>query len=330
MDMKTKYLGLELAHPLIPGASPLVDDMDMVRRLEDAGAPAIVMHSVFEEQIRMEGSSTLRAIEETSDVYAESVSFFPKPTEFRLGPDQYLEQVRRIKEAVKVPVIGSLNGISDSGWTDYAKQIEQAGADALELNVYHLATDAAESGAQVERRAVDIVRKVKQTVSIPVSVKLSVFYSSLPNLAMELDGAGADGIVLFNRFYQPDIDIEAMEVVPSLQLSDSSELLMRLRWTAILAGRVKAGLAVSGGVHTPTDAIKSVMCGAAVVQVVSALLRNGPEYLGRLRDGMQAWMEEHEYESVAQMQGSMSLFRSPNPAAFERANYQKILQGWRP
>lgn len=330
MDMKTKYLGLELAHPLIPGASPLVDDMDMVRRLEDAGAPAIVMHSVFEEQIKMEGSSTLRAIEETSDVYAESMSFFPKPSEFRMGPDQYLEHVRRIKEAVKVPVIGSLNGISDTGWTDYAKQIEQAGADALELNVYHLATNGAETGAQVEKRAVDIVRKVKQTVSIPVSVKLSVFYSSLPNLAAELDGAGADGLVLFNRFYQPDIDIEAMEVIPSLQLSDSSELLMRLRWTAILSGRVKAGIAVSGGVHTPTDAIKSVMCGAAVVQVVSALLRNGPEYLGRLRDGMQAWMEEHEYESVAQMQGSMSLFRSPNPAAFERANYQKILQGWRP
>ncbi|PKO19585.1 dihydroorotate dehydrogenase [candidate division BRC1 bacterium HGW-BRC1-1] len=330
MDMKTKYLGLDLAHPLIPGASPLVDDIDMVRRLEDAGAPAIVMHSIFEEQITMEGNSTIRAYEETTGLNPESENYFPKPGEFRLGPDQYLEQIRRIKEMTSVPVIGSLNGVTDSGWIDYAKLIQQAGADALELNVYYLSTNVSETALQVEKRAIDITRKVKATVDIPVSVKLSVFYSSLPNLAVELDAAGADGLVLFNRFYQPDIDIEAMEVVPSLQLSDSSELLMRLRWAAILAGRIKANIAVSGGVHTPTDAIKSVMCGADVVQVVSALLRNGPEYLTRLRDGMQAWMEEHEYESVAQMRGSMSLFRSPNPAAFERANYQKILQNWRP
>ncbi len=330
MDLKTTYMGLELAHPLIPGASPMVDDLDMVKRLEDAGAPAIVMHSLFEEQIEMERENTLMAMEVTAESYAEAVSYFPTPAEFRMGPDQYLEQVRRIKETVKVPVIASLNGVSDTGWIEYAKLIQQAGADGLELNVYYLCTDPAETGEKVEQRVIDIVRSVKKTVTIPVAVKLSVFYSSIPNLAAQLDKQGADALVLFNRFYQPDLDIESLEVLSSLQLSDSSELLPRLRWAAILAGRVKAGIAVSGGVHTPTDAVKAVMCGASAVQVVSALLRNGPEYIGRLREGMKAWMEEHEYESVRQMQGSMSLFRSPNPAAFERANYQRILQSWRP
>jgi dihydroorotate dehydrogenase (fumarate) len=330
MDLTTIYLGFKLPHPIIPGASPLVDDIDMVRRLEDAGAPAIIMHSVFEEQIESERNSTLMAMELSADSYAEAQSYFPSMSEYRLGPDQYLEQIRRIKETVSIPVIGSLNGVTDSGWLDYARLIQQAGADALELNTYFLASDPAETSEMVEKRGLDILRSVKREVSIPVSVKLSMFYSALPNFAYQLDAQGADGIVLFNRFYQPDIDIENLEVTASLQLSDSSELLPRLRWTAMLSGRVRASLGISGGVHTPADVVKSIMAGANTVQVVSALLRNGPEYLGKLREGMVAWMEEHEYESLAQMHGSMSLFRSPNPAAFERANYQRILMGWRP
>ncbi len=329
MDLSTTYLGLKLAHPFMPGASPLVDDLGMVKRLEDAGASAIVMHSVFEEQILREGLSTLEAIEGTAESYAEALSYFPKADEFRLGPDQYLEQIRKIKESVSIPVIASLNGSTPAGWIEYAKQIEQAGADALELNVYILATNPWETGETIEQRVLDIARAVKRAVKIPVAVKLSVFYSSLANFAKRLDEIGVDGLVLFNRFYQPDIDIENLEVVPTLHLSDSSELLLRLRWLAILHGNVKASLAVSGGVHTVTDAIKALMTGAQAVQMVSALLRNGPEYLKSIREGVVAWMQEHEYESVVQMIGSMSLQKCADPAAFERANYMRVLQSYR-
>ncbi len=329
MDLSTTYLGLKLAHPFMPGASPLVDDLGMVKRLEDAGASAIVMHSVFEEQILREGASTIEAIESTSEAYAEALSYFPKPDEFRLGPDQYLEQIRKIKECVSVPVIASLNGATLAGWTEYAKLIEQAGADALELNVYILATNPWESGETIEQRVLDIVRAVKKTVAIPVAVKLSVFYSSLANFAKKLDEIPVEGLVLFNRFYQPDIDIENLEVLSTLQLSDSSELLLRLRWLAILYGNVKASLAVSGGVHTVPDAIKALMTGASAVQMVSALLRNGPEYLAKIREGVAAWLEEHEYESLGQMIGSMSLQKVADPAAYERANYMRILQTYK-
>ncbi|MCX7626715.1 MAG: dihydroorotate dehydrogenase-like protein, partial [Candidatus Sumerlaeaceae bacterium] len=249
MDLSTTYLGLKLAHPFMPGASPLVDDLSVVKRLEDAGASAIIMHSVFEEQILREGMATLGAIEETSEAYAEALSFFPKADEFRLGPDQYLEQIRKIKECVSVPVIASLNGSTPAGWIEYAKLIEQAGADALELNVYILATNPWETGETIEQRVLDIARGVKKAVKIPVAVKLSVFYSSLANLAKKLDEVPVDGLVLFNRFYQPDIDIENLEVVPTLHLTDSSELFMRLRWNASLYVNVKATLAISGGVH---------------------------------------------------------------------------------
>lgn len=329
MDLTTTYLGLKLEHPFMPGASPLVDDLGLVKRLEDAGASAIVMHSVFEEQILREGMSTLQAIEETSEAYAEALSYFPKADEFRLGPDQYLEQIRKIKECVAVPVIASLNGSTPAGWIEYAKQIQQAGADALELNVYLLATNPWETGETIEQRVLDIARSVKKTVSIPVAVKLSVFYSSLSNLAKKFDEIPVDGLVLFNRFYQPDIDIENLEVVPTLHLSDSSELLLRLRWLAILYGNVKCSLAVSGGVHSPSDAIKAIMAGASAVQIVSALLRNGPEYLATIREGVVAWMEEHEYSSLSQMLGSMSLQKCADPAAFERANYMRVLQSYR-
>ena len=330
MDLSTTYLGLALANPLVAGASPMVDDLDTVKRLEDAGCAAIVMHSLFEEQITREQLGTVMDMESHADSFAEALSYFPQPQEFRLGPESYLEQVRRIKAAVKIPVIGSLNGTSPAGWLDYAKLIEQAGADALELNVYYLATQAWETSAAVERRALDGLRTVKQGVRIPVAVKLSPFYSSLAHLAKQLDDAGADGLVLFNRFYQPDLDVEELEVVPSLKLSDSSELLLRLRWLAILFGHVKGSLACSGGVHTPLDAVKAVMAGAHAVQVVSALLQRGPAHLTVLRDGMSSWMEAHEYASIEQMRGSLSHQNSPNPQALERANYMRILQGWKP
>jgi dihydroorotate dehydrogenase (fumarate) len=322
-------LGLRLAHPLMTGASPLVDRLDLVRRLEDAGASAITMHSLFEEQIAMEQRATLRHMEVHSESFAEALTYFPNPDDYALGPDQYLEHIQRIKSTVSVPVIASLNGATGRGWVDYARLIEQAGADALELNIYFLATAQGESGSSVDERVLRVARSVKESVRIPIAVKLSPFFSSLSHFAMQLDGAGMDGMVLFNRFYQPDIDVEALEVAPRLLLSDSSELLLRLRWLAILSGRVRGSLGVSGGVHTGLDVIKALMAGAQGVQIVSALLHHGPERLKRIHDEMVRWMDEHEYESVRQMVGSMNLTRCPDPAAFERANYTRILQTWR-
>jgi dihydroorotate dehydrogenase (fumarate) len=330
MDLSTSYLGFELPHPLMPGASPLVDDLDTVRRLEDAGAAAIVMHSLFEEQIEREQLGTFASMEQPGESFAEAVSYFPRRDEFRLGPDQYLEQIRRIRAAVAVPVVASLNGVSASGWLDYARLIQEAGANALELNVYYVATDPEETSDAVERRVIDIARAVRQAITIPIAVKLSPYYSSLARLARELDGAGVDGLVLFNRFYQPDIDVEALEVVPQLHLSAPYELLPRLRWLAILSGRVRASLAVTGGVHSGLDVVKAVMAGAHAVQTVSAVLREGPEALRTMRQALEVWLVEHEYESLRQMQGSMGLDRCPDPAAFERANYARVLQSWRP
>lgn len=328
MDLSTRYLGLKLAHPFMPGASPMIDDLGTVRRLEDAGAAAIVMHSLFEEQITRERDGTINYIDAHSESQAEALSYFPSQEEYRLGPEQYLEKLRSIKGAVSVPVIASLNGITAEGWLQYARSIQQAGADALELNVYYVATEPGETGAAVERRLLEVVRTVKDIVTIPVAVKLSPFYSSLAHLARQLDDLGVGGMVLFNRFYQPDIDVENLDVAPRLHLSDSSELLLRLRWLAILSGRVRASLAVSGGVHTVLDAIKAMMAGANAVQLVSSLLELGPEHLRTIREGMAVWMEEHAYASLAQMQGSMSQHRCANPAAFERANYMRVLHDW--
>ena len=329
MDLATEYLGFTLPHPLLPGASPLVDDMDAVRRLEDAGAPAIVMHSLFEEQLAREQMATARFLELPAESSPEAASYLPAPESFALGPEQYLEQIHRIKRAVAVPVIASLNGTTDGGWLSYAHLLEQAGADALELNVYALPTDLNESGEILERRTVHMVWAVKRAVHVPVAVKLSPFYTSLAHLARRLEEHGADGLVLFNRFYQPDIDVEALEVVPTLHLSDSSELLLRLRWLAILAGRVRPSLAATGGVHTAVDAVKAVMAGADAVQVVSELLRRGPERLASLREELARWLDEHGYGSLAEARGSMSLLRCPDPAAHERANYMQILQSWK-
>ena len=273
---------------------------------------------------------TIDAVEGHSNTSAESLSYFPSGMDlFRLGPDEYLEHIAKVKAAVKVPVIASLNGKSKGGWLDYAKLMENAGADALELNVYYLATDLDVSGLSIRNETMEMLAAVKAGVNIPVAVKLSPFYTSVANTAKELDDAGVDGLVLFNRFYQPDIDVEELEVVRSLRLSDSSELLLRLRWLAVLSGRVKASLAVTGGVHTVLDAVKAIMCGAHAVQMVSALLQNGPETLTSIIQGVSEWLEAHEYESLAQMQGSMSLMRCPDSDAYERANYAHVLRSWR-
>lgn len=330
MDFSTTYLGLKLSNPLMPGASPLVVDLDDVKRLEDAGAAAIVMNSLFEEQITAEQLATHEAIDAPAESFAEAVTYFPSADHYRLGPDDYLNQIRRIKEAVDIPVIGSLNGVTTGGWVKHAQAIAEAGADALELNVYYLATQPDEAGGTLEQRTLDLVRTVKDATTIPIAVKLSPFYSSLPHFAARLDEEGVDGLVVFNRFYQPDIDIDELEVERALQLSTSRELLLRLRFLAILSGHVKASLAVTGGVHTATDAVKAVMTGAHTVQLVSCLLEQGPGYLKTVREEMQRWMEAKEYESLEQMRGSMNLSRSPNPSAFERANYAHILQSWTP
>ncbi|HJW73571.1 MAG TPA: dihydroorotate dehydrogenase-like protein [Geothrix sp.] len=329
MNLTTSYLGLKLAHPLMAGASPLVDDMGMVKRLEDAGASAIIMHSLFEEQITREEQSTIMAMEVSANANAEALSYFPNADEYRLGPDSYLEQIRRIKAAVSVPVIASLNGTTPAGWLHYGKLMQEAGADALELNVYYLATDPKETAAAVEKRTIDMVRSVKAQVSIPVAVKLSPFFSSLTNFAAELEGAGADGLVLFNRFFQPDINVEELLAEATLQLSSPQDLLLRLRWLAVLHGHIKGSLAVTGGVHDGTGALKAVMAGADAVQMVSALLIHGPERLATTRAELADWLEEHDYESLAQAKGSMSLLKCPNPQAFTRANYMRILNGWK-
>ena len=328
MDLSTTYLGLQLEHPIVPGASPLVERPDDARRLEDAGAAALVLHSLFEEEILRRVEAALAA-ESHGHASAEAMAYWPE-LDHHLGPEEYLELVRSVKEAVAIPVIASLNGVTPGGWTSYAARIQEAGADALELNVYLLATDPEVPGTEVEERVVEIVRAVAGAVSIPVAVKLSPFFSSLPHLARRLVEAGARGLVLFNRFYQPDIDVEELEVVPNLRLSTPDELRLRLRWLAILSGRVEASLAATGGVHGPLDAVKAVMAGADAVQMVSALLEEGPGVLRRTVDGVRAWLEEHEYESLAQMKGSMSLRTVPDPSAVVRVNYARVLESWRP
>jgi dihydroorotate dehydrogenase (fumarate) len=327
MDLTTTYMGFKLPHPLIPGASPLVDNLDTVKRLEDAGAPLFVMHSLFEEQIINEELYFTRVMEHADFSTPEAMSYFPQPADFALGTDEYLEQIARIKLIVSVPVIASLNGTTEGGWLAYAGLIEQAGADGLELNVYDVAADPDETGEQVESRALRVVRAVRDSLSIPIAVKLSPFYSSIANFARQLDNLNVNALVLFNRFYQPDINIEELQAV-RVNLSTPSDLLLRLRWLALLHGKVRASLAATGGVHSATDAIKAVMAGADAVQMVSALLQRGPAYLKDVREGMAHWLEEHDYESLAQMRGSMSLARCADPKAYERANYMRLLQSW--
>ena len=328
MDLQTSYLGLRLPHPFMAGASPMVDDLDTVRRLEDYGVAAIVMHSLFEEQITREQVATFVHTEAHGYSFGEALTFFPSPEKFALGPEEYLDHIRRIKAAVAVPVIASLNGTTLGGWLSHARLMEQAGADALELNVYSLHADPDENALAVEDRTVKMVQALKGSVRIPVAVKLSPFYTSLAHFARRLDESGTDGLILFNRFYQPDVNPEELTVERRLALSDSSELPLRLRWLAILSGRTRASLAVSGGVHTGIDALKAIMTGAHAVQMVSALLQCGPGHLRTVRGELEEWLEEHEYDSLAQAQGSLNLLACPDPSVYERANYMLMLQSW--
>jgi len=330
MTLQTQYLGFDLPHPFIPGASPLADNLDSVRRLEDAGAPMIILRSLFEEEIVGEQMETYYATETLADSFGEAANFLAVPAEAMFGTEQYLDHIRKVRDAVDVPVVASLNGHTRGGWLEYAKEIEQAGASALELNLYEVATDIDQTADELEREAIEIVREVRQAISLPLAVKLSPFYTSIANVASEIDSAGADVIVIFNRFYQPDIDIDELQPVPALRLSDSSELLLRLRWLAILYKQLDADLAITGGVHTVTDAVKALMCGAQAVQMVSALLQRGPEHLSHIMGGVAAWLDEKGYESIDEMRGSMSLLSCPDPGAFERANYLRILHSWRP
>jgi len=325
MDLSTTYMGLKLKNPLVPSASPLSRTIDSIKAMEDAGASAVVIYSLFEEQITHEALELHYHTIVHSESYAEALSYFPEPHEYTLEPDEYVEHIRKAKEAVDIPVIGSLNGVTAGGWIKYARKVEEAGANALELNVYYIPTDSKLSSLDVESKYIDILQTVKQTVHIPVAMKLSPFFSSFASFAQRLDQAGADALVLFNRFYQPDIDLENLEVVPNINLSTPQALRLPMRWIAILYGNVKASLAASGGIHTSEDALKMLMSGADVTMVCSTLLKNGISRITEILEGMRVWMEEHEYESVKQMKGSMSHKSVAAPAAFERANYMKAL-----
>ncbi len=330
MDLKTNYLGFTLKNPLVPSASPLSESLDNIRRLEDAGAAAIVMHSLFEEQLTDEGHRLDHYLDYGTESFAEALSYFPPADQYHVGPDQYLNHIRLAKEAVDIPVIASLNGISNGGWTEYSRLIEHAGADALELNIYYIPTNPDMSAVEVEQRYVDIVTSIHQQVNLPLAVKLGSQFSSPANMARKLAGAGAGALVLFNRFYQPDLDLQALEVSRHLELSSSSELLLPLRWIAILDGRVDLDLALTTGVHNHVDVLKGLMAGANVTMMASELLKNGISRLSEILRDIVVWMQENGYESVEQMQGSMSQRHVREPSAFERANYMKLLQGWRP
>jgi dihydroorotate dehydrogenase (fumarate) len=327
-DLSTKYLGLTLENPVVASASPLSESLDNIRRLEDHGIAAIVLPSLFEEQLNLESNALDADLSRGADIFPESLTYLPDLTNYNLGPDGYLELIRKAKAAVKVPIIASLNGVSQGGWTRYARDMEQAGADAIELNIYSLVTDPERTGVEVERDYCELVHTVKQSVRVPVAVKLSHFFSAMANFVRKLDGAGADALVLFNRFYQPDLDIETLEVVPSLTLSRPAELLLRLHWIAILFKTVRADLAVTGGVHSADDVVKSVMVGARVAMMTSALLQNGIAHLDGVLRELARWMEEHEYESIRQMCGSMSQRNVPDPAAYERGNYMRVLSSY--
>jgi len=328
MDLTTSYLGLTLKNPVVVSASPLCEELENIRKMEEAGAAAVVLHSLFEEQIALESQELDQRLSETTGAFAEALSYFPDLTSYNLGPEGYLEHIRKAKAAVSIPVIASLNAVSGGAWIRFAKSIEEAGADALELNIFTLQTDPALSGAQVEQAYCDLVREVAAGVRIPVTVKLTPYFTAIANIAHRLEQAGARGLVLFNRLYQPDFDLEALEVKHTLQLSTPYESLLRLHWTAILYGRLKVDLAVTGGFHSAEDIIKAMMAGAKVAEVASVLLKNGIGRLSVILAELKAWMEQHEYESIRQMQGSMSQRSVANPNAFLRSNYMKVLSSY--
>jgi dihydroorotate dehydrogenase (fumarate) len=330
MDLSTTYLGMRLRSPLVPSASPLSEKIDNIKRMEDAGAAAVVLHSLFEEQLAEERRELHRHLSYFEQSFTEALSFFPEPTEFRLGPEAYLEHIRKAKAATRIPVIASLNGTSPGGWLDYVALIQQAGADAIELNLYYLPTDVDMTSAQVEQTYIDFVEAVKAAVTIPVAVKLGPFFSNLAHMAERLDWAGADALVLFNRFYQPEIDLDKLEVRPHMLLSTPQSLRLPMRWIAILYGRIRAGLAATGGIHQAEDALKLLMAGANVTMLCSTLMIHGLEHIRTIEQDMLDWMDLHEYESVREMQGSMSHRNCADPAAFERVQYVRALQSYKP
>lgn len=326
MNLTTHYMGIPLKNPVVPSSSPVSENVDNIRRMADAGAAAVIMFSIFEEQLRMEAAALDHYTSAGDNIYAESTSFFPKVDEYHVGPSRYLDIIHRASQAVDIPIIGSLNGMTSEGWIDYASQIEQAGAKALELNIFMIPTDPHISGLQVENSYLEIVRAVKETVSIPVAVKMNPFFSSIANMARKLEEAGADGLVLFNRFIQPDIDLNELEVVPNLTLSTAGEIRLPLRWIAILYGKLGISLAATRGVHSASEVVKYILAGADVVCTTAALLKQGIPFLGTLLTDLVAWMDEHEYESVEQMKGAMSQKSVADPSAFERANYIKTIE----
>ncbi|MET0167538.1 MAG: dihydroorotate dehydrogenase-like protein [Vicinamibacterales bacterium] len=328
MPLSTSYLGLKLAHPFILGASPVTGQLDNARRAEDGGCAAIVMHSLFEEQIAETVVGKLPRFEQAARQFLAPLSHFSRPDTFPLRPDEYLEQLHRIKAAVSIPVIGSLNGTGTDGWLTYARSIEESGADALELNIYYLSTDVRDSGADIEANIESLVRKLKGLIRIPIAVKLSPFFTAFGSLAMRLEAAGADGLVFFNRHYQPDIDVDTLEALPNLHLSTSAELPLRLRWLAILSEHVKISLAVTGGVHSVMDGIKAVLSGAHAVQMVSAVLQQGPRHFREMEQGLSSWITRHKYDSIDAVRGSLSMRGYGEPAQFERAGYFQTLHSW--
>ena len=328
MDLTTTYLGMKLRTPLVPAASPLSEEIDSIRQMEDAGASAVVLYSLFEEQLRQDRAELVRNLENGTDSFAEALTYFPEPSEFRLGPEEYLTHIARAKKAARIPIIASLNCSSTGAWTKYAKQIQQAGADALELNIYSIPTSPETLVNDVEQSYLDILSAVKNEVSIPVAVKLSPFFTNFAYMARRLDAAGANGLVLFNRFYQPDIDLETLEVKPNILLSTPMAMRLPLRWIAILHGRVRASLAATSGIHRATDALKMLMAGADVTMLCSVLIRHGIKQISVIEREMAAWMEEHEYESVAQLKGSLSQKNCPAPSAFERAQYMRAISSY--
>ena len=327
IDLGTTYLGLKLRTPLVPSASPLSQELDSIRRLEDSGASAIVLGSLFEEQLRQESLELEHRLAEHTDSFAEALSYLPEPNEFKIGPEGYLNHIRKAKRAVAVPIIASLNGATVGGWTAYAKELEQAGADAIECNIYAIPSNPDLLAADIEKDYIEIVKAVKSAVSIPVAVKLSPFFTNMANMAKRFDDVGANALVLFNRFYQPDIDLEELEIQPNVLLSTPQALRLPLTWIGILYGHLRANLAATSGVHGPEDVIKLLMVGADVTMLCSTLLRNGISHLRYIEEGLVRWMEKHEYESVQQMKGSMSQLRCPDPSAFERAQYMKAVKG---
>jgi len=328
IDFSTQYLGLSLANPLVASSSPLMENIDNIRRMEDSGAAAVVLHSLFEEQIQAESHALDLVLGAGAESFSEALTYLPELAHYNLGPEGYLEHVRRTKQAVQIPVIASLNGASLGGWVEYAKSIQEAGADALELNIYYLPTDPQVPGTVLEQQYCELVRQVKSKVQLPVAVKLSPYFTSMANMAVALEQAGANALVLFNRFYQPDFDLETLDVVPRLALSQSSELRLRLHWVALLYGEVHTDLAVTGGVHSAEDLLKAMMAGARVAMMTSALLENGIQHLARVLSDLAAWMKEHEYESIRQMQGSMAWVSVGNPGGFTRLNYMKVLSSY--